>query len=45
MKILLEYDLETKDIYQVIYVTVQIDVWSFILKGQMMNIFPMEREN
>lgn len=29
MKILLEYDLETKDIYQVIYVTVQIDVWSF----------------
>lgn len=29
VKILLEYDLETKDIYQVIYVTVQIDVWSF----------------
>ena len=45
VKILLEYDLETKDIYQVIYVTVQIDVWSFILKGQMMNIFPMERDN
>lgn len=41
VKILLEYDLETKDIYQVIYVAVQIDVWSFILKGQMMNFFPM----
>lgn len=35
MKILLEYDLETKDIYQAINITVQIDVWPFILKGQM----------
>lgn len=33
MKILLEYDLETKDIYQVINITVQIDVWPFIFKG------------
>lgn len=44
MKILLEYDLETKAIYQVINITVQIDVRPFILKGQMNFFSNGERE-